>query len=192
MSVINYKNQMAQADARADAERVETQNVAVWQEMLDRHLIGDNTANYEMFRDFANPMTIESCEYLLRGNVKGFTLSWVTREDLIRELATTLRDNTTTKTLSDYDWRTKVRSMSAWTLPSLRAYKRELQFKQTHRTVEAAQQYLANARATKNVVKVLPADITASVIKKMNPDQIRRLVRDWTVQAVNSRLFGRN
>ena len=120
------------------------------------------------------------------------SLAWTTREALVSELATMLRENTTQKTLSDYDWKSKVVRMSTWSLKQLRDYKRELLFKQSHQTAEKARAYLAEVRKPVNDVQVLPMDITASAIKRMHPQEIRRLVRDYTVQAVNNRIFGRS
>jgi hypothetical protein len=145
MSEINYQNEMAVEQAKADADRLEAANRAVFDEILARYAISENEANYQMFRSFANPMTVEACEYLLKGNVSGFTLSWSSRDKIIEELANKVRDNTTQKTLSAYDWKQLVIRMSTWSLRQLRSYKREIEFKHSH-NAQQAREYLTNAR----------------------------------------------
>jgi hypothetical protein len=192
MTVINYGSQMAAANAKAAAEKQEAQNQEVWRWVLDKYLLAEVDANYRVLRDFSSgQMTIESCEYLIKSRVH--TLAWTTRAALVDEIAELLRDNTTDKVLTAWGHRQYVTWMSAWSLPKLRAYRRELHFKYGHRSATAAREFIAGVRASEvPPERVLPPEITAARIKAMRPDEIRRLVRDWTAPVVNNRLFGRS
>jgi hypothetical protein len=148
MSTINYSSEVAAARAKEDAERLDAANRAVFNEILALYPISDCEANFQMFLAFVNPMTVQGCEYLVKGDAKGFDLAWTSREQMIDELVELRRENASQKTLSDFDLRSWKVRISVWSLRQLREYKKKLLFTQSHQTAETAREYLAGIRKT--------------------------------------------
>jgi hypothetical protein len=146
MTTHNYETDLAKkADAEA-SQRLSDANRAVWDELLARFPLADHEANFNLFVEYCNPLTIAGGEHLLRAKPQGFTVAMTTREDLINELVELRRENTSRKTLSDHDlnsWRIRV---SVWSLRQLRDYKRKIVFEHAHKTAESAREYLAGVR----------------------------------------------
>lgn len=146
MSTVNYGNEIAAARTAEDAQRLESANRKVFEEILARFPISDCEANYQLLRSFVNPMTVQGCEYLVKGNVKDFTLAWTSREQLIEDLVKQRRAGASQKTLSNADLQSWKIRVSVWSLRQLRDYKNKLTFLKEHPTAESAKEFLAGVR----------------------------------------------
>jgi hypothetical protein len=58
--------------------------------------------------------------------------------------------------------------------------------------VATLKSFVAESRRPAPQAKVLPAEYTRERIHAMPSDAIKKLIRDWTANVVNDRLFGRN
>jgi hypothetical protein len=146
MSIQNYQSEMSASRATEDAQKLDAANHAAWMELLAMFPLADNTANYKLFVEYCNPLTIAGGTHLIQMKPQGFDFALTSREKLIEELGKLIRENTTTKTLSDHDFRSMVVRMSTWSLRQLRAKKKEIEFKHAHKTADSAREFLAGVR----------------------------------------------
>jgi hypothetical protein len=148
MSVHNYKTEILHSRAQEDSQKLDASNRAAWAELLARFPLADNTANYNLFVEYCNPLTIAGGEHLIRMKPQGFDFALTTREALIEELVKLRRAGASKKTLSDYDLQSWKVRISVWSLRQLRDYKTKLTFLKEHQTAESAKEFLAGVRKT--------------------------------------------
>src|ERR1700730_9375851 len=103
MSVHNYKTEILHSRAQEDSQKLDASNRAAWTELLARFPLADNTAHYNLFVEYCNPLTIAAGEQLIRTKPQGFDVAFTTREALIEDLVKQRRAGASKKTLSDYD-----------------------------------------------------------------------------------------
>ncbi len=148
MTTVNYESKAATEQQQKNEAAQEARNREVFFEVCCRFPIRDHDANFALLVQWAGDgiLTIEKAEYLLKRRVSGFNPDVVTREQLIGELGQFLREMTSTKTLSDYDFKNWRFRAGTWSLRQLRAYKKELELKRQLQTVEQARNYLTEVR----------------------------------------------
>src|SRR5437899_1990834 len=123
MTTISYENKAATEQQQKNEAAQEARNREVFFEALCRWPLKEHEANYQLLLSWSGDglLSVEKIEYLLKHKPAGFNFDSTTRELLIGELGEFLRDTTSQKTLSDYDFRQWVLRASTWSLRQLRA-----------------------------------------------------------------------
>jgi hypothetical protein len=135
---MNYETALAdQAAAEQKAQRDE-QNARAWHAILAKYPLRDSQANYSMLLLWANPLSLEAFEELLRSRPAGLTLDAVSRESLIEEIV----KNSSSDLNSQRSLRLRLSTNS---LGQLREKRREQEFRATVKTKDQAKAFLANA-----------------------------------------------
>jgi hypothetical protein len=140
MSGNNYQEVLTnQATAQDKAQRDEM-NARGWQAILNKYPLVDNQANYRMLLDWANPLTLESFEALLRTKPAGLSLAGTSREGLIEEIVSlSYGDSNALRQLRF--------KLSTYSLAQLRQKKHDIEFKKQVSTTVEARKYIAEQRA---------------------------------------------
>lgn len=134
---INYEQALADQAAKNDKAQRDEQNARAWHAILNKYPLRDTQANYNIVLTWGNPITMESCEALLRRKDNG--LDMVSREKLIADIVNNSHgDQNALRQL-----RTRLGTFS---LTQLRQKRRDIEFKSEVVGVDAAKKYIAQNR----------------------------------------------
>jgi len=148
---MTYETKAVQELEQKKAAELEVRNREVFDEILARYPLRDHTANFNLLVSWAGDgvLTIAKGEYLLKRKPEGLNPDVTTREALIDELGTFLRETTSEKTLSAHDFKMWKFRAGTWSLRQIRAFRKELELKRQLTTVEQARNYLTQAAEPK-------------------------------------------
>ncbi len=136
---MNYEEALTAQAEKSDKAQLDEQNAKAWHKILDRWPLRDSQANYGMLLQWANPLTLEPFEELLRTKPAGLELDAISREQFIQDIVQQVGGDAKTK--RDLAFR-----LSTFSLGQLRQRAGELAFKKTVRTKEQAKAYVASQR----------------------------------------------
>jgi LysM repeat protein len=136
---MNYEQALADKATQQDKANRDEINARGWRAILNKYTLRDTAANFAMLVEWANPLTLEAFEELLRSKPKGLTLDATSREQLIDEIVKNSHgDQNTLRNL-------KVKLLSTYSLTQLRDARRGQEFKSRVRTKEQAEAHVAKA-----------------------------------------------
>jgi hypothetical protein len=137
MTNVNYEQAKAdQAAAQEKAQRDEV-NARAWHQILNKYPLRDTQANYNLLLGWANPLSLEAFEALLRADPKSLVM--ISREQIIEDiLEHSHGDQNTLRQL-----RTR---LGTYSLTQLRQKRRDIDFKSEVHTKEQAKEFVSKNR----------------------------------------------